>query len=172
MFYNAQKKDCPYRAFVFDVVDSRHQEQYRVEYENHHACMDYVADLLEKEGLSTGKIVLLKDEFNYRELIGNAKLNGNLQNPMRLGDMIAYFVYNGSINNERMIQLFVDALNKFNINYSFHFSTGVYETNDYGEGGTKLFKGYMAGLLEDISKNNNVIINKDYCAMQDDEKLL
>lgn len=172
MFYATQKIDCPYRVFMFDVVNSRNQEQYKLQFEKHHECMEYVADLLEMESVVSGREVLLKDEFNKRETNGIEVLNGNLKNPMRLGDMVAYFVHNGSITTERMLELFSQGLNQYDINYPFHFSTGVYETNDYGEGGTKLYKGYMAHILEELSKNNGVIISRDYCVMQDDEKCL
>ena len=37
----------------------------------------------------------------------------------------------------------------------------MYETNKYEEGGTKLYKGYMPQILEDLSKKSTFIINKD-----------
>ena len=49
-----------------------------------------------------------------------------------------------------------------NINYYFHVSSGVYQTNNYNEGGTKLYKGYMPQILEKISKVEKNIINKDF----------
>ena len=75
--------------------------------------------------------------------------------------MVTYFVHNGSISTNRMIEIFAESLKKFNINYSFHFCTGVYETNNYAEGGTLLYKGYMPQILESMSKKNKMIITKD-----------
>ena len=42
-----------------------------------------------------------------------------------------------------------------------HFATGVYQTNEYGEGGTLLFKGYMPHILESLSKCNGIIVDCD-----------
>jgi len=95
-------------------------------------------------------------DYNYYHIF-----NGNNYNPMILGDNCTYFVINGSIITERMIEIFCEALNEYNINYSFHFSTGVYETNLYQEGNTKLYKGYMLNILEYLGKKNNYIINKN-----------
>ena len=84
--------------------------------------------------------ILLKDENNKSIIGGRIGINGNLYNPMKLGDMATYFVYNGSISTDRFLELSVLAMRKYNISYSFHFSTGVYETNDYGEGGKNYTK--------------------------------
>jgi len=80
---------------------------------------------------------------------------------MQLGDMITYFVYNNSITTERMIDIFSQELDKKGIDYPFHFNTGVYETNDYGEGGSKMYKGYMPQILEDSSKEINFIVTRE-----------
>lgn len=80
---------------------------------------------------------------------------------MTLGDMATYFVYNGSISIERFVELSVQAMRKYDLSYGFHFSTGVYETNDYGEGGTRMYKGYMPQILESLSKDNGIVISKD-----------
>ena len=74
---------------------------------------------------------------------------------------IAIFVYNNSITIERMINIFSQELDKKGINYPFHFNTGIYETNDYGEGGSKMYKGYMPQILEDKSKETNFIVTRD-----------
>lgn len=162
MFHHVQKLDnCPYRAFMFDVVNSRNQENYAKKFEDHHKCMDYVYKLLEREESVVGTPILLKDQFNRHNVDREMLRNGNLRNPMRLGDMITYFVYNGSISCERMIELFAEGLRKYNIEYPFHFATGVYQTNEYGEGGTLLFKGYMPHILESLSKGNGIIVDCD-----------
>ena len=162
MFNSAQKEDCPYRAFMLDIVDSRHQEQYASENINHHNFIEYIYTLLQREEECTGKKILLKDRFNLPNLSNTITgINGNYYNPMTLGDMVTYFVYNGSITEERFVCLAIDAMRKYNINYSFHFATGVYQTNDYGRGGNYLYKGYMPQILEFLSKTNGKIVSKD-----------
>ena len=161
LFRVAQTKECPYRAFTFDVVNSRNQLQYLNKKETHDNVLKYVYTLLEKEEKKIKMPILLKDEFNLKPVPLKNRLDGNIYNFMVLGDMATYFVHNGSISTSRMIEIFVEALNEFNINYSFHFCTGVYETNNYAEGGTLLYKGYMPQILEKISKNNKIIISKN-----------
>ena len=172
MFLNTQKKQCPYRAFTFDVVNSRNEQRYLNAKGKHFSFLDCVYSLLEHEEQKTGKIILLKDNFNRKQVLLDqtynskrkdvAVKNGNNYNPMILGDMVTFFVHNGSISSERMLHLFAEALRKFNINYSFHFLTGVYETNNYAEGGSKLYKGYMPQILENLSKKNNFVVTKNF----------
>lgn len=161
MFRKTQLKECPYRAFMLDVVGSRTLEQYAKENASFHEFIDEVYRLLLQEEANTNTQILLKDENNKSILGGRIGINGNLFNPITLGDMATYFVYNGSISSERFLELSVQAMRKYNITYPFHFSTGVYETNDYGEGGTRLYKGYMPQILENLSKGSSVTISKD-----------
>ena len=62
-----------------------------------------------------------KDDINNKPIKGVANNYSHHHNPTTLGDMATYFVYNGSITRERMLQLFAEGLRKFDINYSFHF---------------------------------------------------
>ena len=170
IFYKAQEMDCPYRAFTFDVVNSRNNEKYlstkNTVYFN---FLEYLYSLIEKEEAITCKPILLKDKNNRKYVFGEKFINGNIYNPMYVGDMVTYFVYNGSISTERMLELFAEGLKIFDINYSFHFSTGVYQTNDYAEGSKKLYKGYMPQILETTSKRNNIIIDKNYYNLKNQE---
>ena len=161
MYRVTQKKVCPYRAFMLDVVGSKKAEQYINEYPSYREFVDEIYRLLLQEEADTNTQILLKDKNNKTRLDGRKIINGNLYNPMTLGDMATYFVYNGSISTERFLELSVQAMRKFNISYSFHFNTGVYQTNDYGEGGTRLYKGYMPQILENLSKGSREIISKD-----------
>lgn len=158
MFKKTQKRKCPYRAFTFDIVNSKTQVQYATENDKYHDFIQYVYELLEKEEKLTNKKILLKDHFNINDKSG---VDGNRNNPITLGDNVTYFTFEGSISTDKMIELFVEGLNIFNINYPFHFNTGVYETNDYGEGGSKMFKGYMPQILEDLSKKQGFKIDRN-----------
>ncbi|MBQ8909279.1 MAG: hypothetical protein IJY90_03240 [Clostridia bacterium] len=89
---------------------------------------------------------------------------------MILGDMLTFFVYNGSITIQRMLEIFATALTRCNISYPFHFKTGVYQTNIYKEGGKALYKGYMPQLLEKLSKSDSFIIDKDFCNLNNKEQ--
>ena len=162
LFETTQKKECPYRAFTFDVINSRCQKEYlETRATKFFKLLDVVYHLLEQEEINTNKKILLKDTLNQKFDITKPRVNNNEYNPMILGDMLTFFVYNKSITTERMAEIFVIALQKYNIEYSFHFATGVYQTNDYAKGGTLMYKGYMPQILEKISKQNNIILNKD-----------
>ena len=108
-----------------------------------------------------GKKILLDDCQNLNCFSSKKTINGNNYNPMILGDMATYFVYNNSITIERMLEIFVNALKEYDINYKFHFNTGIFETTDYGEGSIKLYKGYVPQILEKLSKENSIEISKD-----------
>ena len=167
MFKDCQNEKCPYRAFTFDVVNSRNQTEYIDNPEKHFQFVSHVYSLLEKEEENTGKQILLRGKFNRKLVMGEAMKNGNLYNPMILGDMATYFVYNGSITTDRMLELFATGLKECDINYPFHFKTGVYQTNNYIEGGKKLYKGYMPQILERESKSTNITISKDCYNIED-----
>ena len=171
MFYETQKQQCPYRAFTFDVVNSRNQTEYlETKSTKFFKLIDCIYFLLEQEEINTNKRILLKDKFNCKFDVTKPIKNNNEYNPMILGDMFTFFVYNGSITTKRLLEIFSTALTTCNINYSFHFKTGVYQTNDYVEGANKLFKGYMPQLLESLSKKNNFIIDRDFSS-QNSRKL-
>lgn len=158
LFIKAQKKKCPFRAFAFDIINSRNQKQYIEESENHHNFVLSIYDVLKQEEKRTGKKILLDDESNLKY---HLSINSNVLNPMILGDMVTYFVYEDSISSQRMIELFCENMKLYNISYPFHFSTGVYETNTYSEGGEKLFKGYMPSFLENLGKKNGLVVTNE-----------
>lgn len=160
LFVLTQRKRCPYRALMFDVVDSRNQSQYLNDPVNHFACILHFYDVLMKEEKRTNTKILLNGKNNIRYVLEGNHNNGNCFNPMILGDMVTYFIYENSISTQRILQLFSQNLNKFNIGYSFHFRAGVYETNDYAEGRNKLYKGYMPQLLECLSKKSSSMVSR------------
>ena len=179
LFFQAQEKDCPYRAFTFDIVNSRNQAQYISEHNKFISLMTDVYDELKAEEEKTNTKILLDDSNNVKPIYvptfeikddesletfkkySEVHWNGNLLNPMQLGDMITYFVHNNSIATEKMIEIFSKDLDKKGIDYPFHFQTAVYETNDYAEGGTKLYKGYVPQMLEKMSKENDFVVDRN-----------
>ena len=162
MYHDAQKQDCPYRAFTFDVVNSKRQSGYIDNPTRHYEFVTHVYDLLEQEEKITGREILLRGRFNQKLELDKPMKNGNYYNPMVLGDMATYFVRNNSISTDRMLEIFATGLREYNIDYPFHFKTGVYSTDNYIEGHKKLYKGYMPQILERESKSNGVIIDRYY----------
>ena len=162
MFKFVQGKKCPYRAFTFDVVSSRVNEEYINKIYQYRDFILFVYNALLEEGKNTKTKIVLEDDFNKPYFVnGHDGIDKNINNPMVLGDNVTYFVYNGSISEERMIELFSKGLEKYNLNLSFHYGSGVYETNDYKFGGQQLFKGYMPQILEWLSKKSGHIITRE-----------
>ena len=159
LFIGAQSKNCPYRAFMFDVVNSRNCKDYLQNKDVFLSLVKEVYFLLEKEENKTKSEILLRGSYNIKNVTGEFSGLGNLCNPIVLGDSVTFFVYNEAIKPERMIEIFLSGLKKNDIKYLFHFATGVYETNNYNDGNKKLFKGYMPQLLEMLSKNSSVVLN-------------
>ena len=147
---------------MIDIVDSRNQPQNIMDIIKHHKLLEHIFNLLQKEESKGTQIVLRDNNNKHKSVYERNGINGNLYNPMILGDMATYFTYNNSITIERFVEIVLSAMQDFDINYSFHFATGVYETNDYKYGGALLYKGYMPQILESISKYNEIILSKDY----------
>jgi len=169
LFYNAQKHECPYRAFMFDVVNSKNEKGYYNNRSSYFKLIFSVIKEIKVLEIKENKKILLDDENNI--FFTKNKGDQNLSNPMLLGDMVCFFVKENSISTEQMKKIFSRCMEKENINYNFHFATGAYETNIYAEGSTKLFKGYTAQILEKISKNNKILIKSDENIKNTGEKI-
>ena len=159
LFKQAQAKQCPYRAFMFDVANCKQNPEYREKYFD--VIQLFLQKIKQQEQILGTKI--LRNNSNNLPLFENMpQLDGRKCNPMILGDMFTVFVENGSISTEKIKTLFAESCKQLDYNYKFHFATCVYETDSYIEGGTKLYKGYVPQLLEKTSKTNNIYIDKNY----------
>lgn len=160
LFYIAQKKQCPFRAFTFDVKNSKSNKEYINNRDKYFKLIEYVYNALIQEEIKNNKKILIKDKFNQKYSNQNTN-NNNYLNPMIIGDMFTFFVYENSMTQNEIVNLFIKGLKKLNINYDFHFMTGKYQTHDYKQGKSLLYKGYVPQMLEYLSKNNDMIINKN-----------
>ena len=186
LFKEAQKRDCPYKAFLIDVVNSekvfndpeRHLKKYII--------FDYIAiELLKRNCLRNNKNnqlflcykrINFKKEYDYNfdnilnqipnldklQLYNNKKANHQFNliiNPMIVGDACCYLTNSNAISDEEFIQIVKNGMKKFNIDYDFHFLSGKYETDSYAKGGKKLYKGYMLQILEHFSKKEGKVIS-------------
>ena len=81
---------------------------------------------------------------------------------MCVGDCACFFVNNHTISNKQFIKILCDAIKKFDIKFSFYYLSAQYETNEYAKGGKQLCKVYMLPIMEDISKQKGLLIDKTY----------
>ncbi len=161
LFYAAQKKDCKNKAFLIDVKNSRNDLASYEEYHKYHLAVDYITKKLAKLGCllqdENNVMCILLDKDQYHPHIDSLK-----RNPMITGDASCFFVKADSISDKEFIKILCSAITKFDINFSFHFMSGKYETDSYAEGKTKMYRGYMLPMLEYLSKINGTLIDKNY----------
>ena len=158
LYKQAQQKDCPYRAFMFDVANCKTNPKYREKYFD--VIKLFLQKIKQQEILTDTKI--LRYNSNNMPIFESAGDDGRKFNPMILGDMFTVFVENGSISTQKLLALFAETCKQLDYNYKFHFATCMYESDSYIQGGTKLYKGYVPQILEKISKTNNFYIDKNY----------
>ncbi len=157
LYLKAQENpDAPYYMVSFDVIGSQQMtaEENIQMHENHNIIMQFVYNkLLESEKI-LNKQVVIKDERFFKPWDRSSGLtwNGNYMDPFRLGDCFQFTVYRDTISKEQIIEWVNYCAKKLNMNEEFHIADGYYETNDYGEGGTKFFRGYCIQTLETLHK--------------------
>ena len=161
LYYSAQKKDCKYRAFLIDVKNSKKCLE-GSKYFKYHQCVDYITEELCKLKKINGKEVFLQNENNIKMTFQNytGPSNNLIRNPMIVGDCACFFVNNNTITENQFIKIMCDAIQKFDVDFAFHYLSGQYETDDYAKGGKQLCKAYMLPIMEDLSKKQGLLIDK------------
>ena len=72
--------------------------------------------------------------------------------PYILGDCFQFTVLRDTISKEQIIDWVYELKEKLNMPEKFHITDAYYETNEYGEGGTKFYRGYCIQTLETLHK--------------------
>ena len=85
---------------------------------------------------------------------------GMLFEPFIFADNFGFTVYNGTISAEEVYEIYNRCKNELNIDFNFHESDLVYETNDYGEGAHLFFRGYAIDIASKLHKDNMKKIRK------------
>lgn len=176
-FFEKCQDTAPYHLFVFDVVGSK--KIYNEDGENYLSKITLLIDTLYKKIENIEKIqnrqILHRGQYLYRPTLektedekgifyfakpatkkDNQIFRQDLSDPFRIiGDMIGLTILRDTLKIEEMYALFDQTKEELNIPYDFHYANGFYETDDYGEGATKLFRGYAIQMLGTKHKNNN-----------------
>ena len=183
IYKTAQSKKCPYRAFLIDVCHSKTVfKDSPAKSIKLLKLFDYISLELLKKNVKTQ--VFRNDELNglnlalkdlglkgyyfekYEETMKRAKFLkddknpfGNLiSNPMITGDAACYLTNENTLTDEEFLDIVYDGIKKFDIDFDFHYLNAKYETDDYAEGGKKLYKGYVFPILEKLSKTQGKTI--------------
>ena len=148
--------EAPYYVVSFDTIGSRllpRDKRERLTY-NMIFIMKYVyGKLLEKEQ-ELGRDVVIKDErFKTPwDPLAHDMRDCNYKDPSILGDNFEFTVLRDTVTKEEIIEWVNECREKLNMEEEFHIADGYYETNNYGEGGTKLWRGYCLQILEKFHK--------------------
>ena len=157
LFLLAQSNPAaPYYVVSFDTIGSKllaPKEREQLTY-NMIVIMKYVYNKfleLEKE---SGKQIVIKDERFYTpwDPRASSMMNGNYMDPSILGDNFEFTVLRDTVSKEEIIGWVNEYKKIINIKEEFHVADGYYETNEYGEGNTKLYRGYCLQILEKYHK--------------------
>lgn len=148
LFELAQKNKSSKQAFLIDVVGSKKLKDYASSF---YPIVQEITNILKNKNN-----ILINNNFNeIMELGKNTnRVDQTTLNPMVLGDCACFFVNANSISKVEFINLVKHLMTKHKVNYDIHFQSCYYETDNYVDGGTKLYKGYVPRLLENLDKKN------------------
>lgn len=154
LFHKAQNQGR-YHMFVFDIKNSRSYwkntgELAFVEQISKELILK-IYKRLEKLQNERNKIILHKNKvfINIDDL---HPFGASHREPFQFGDMFGFTVIRDSIDKEEIYQIFEEEKTKRNIYWDFHMMDGYYETDNYGEGFDKYYRGYCMQQLEELSK--------------------
>ena len=146
-----------YHLFVLDIKGSKqmnYNERNDAEVKLIKLMLMVYKELLEIEKQQNKTILVFEKDFSY---FGEERINdfGMKQEPFLYGDTIGFTVYRDSISNDEIINIVKRIMCFLKIDFTFHFSDGYYETNDWVEGNTKYFRGHCIDLLSNLHKSYN-----------------
>ena len=183
-FYRCQKT-APYHLFIFDVENSRNLSQIDNNYISKISLLiDKVYQKIEAIEKTTNKQILHRGPNIFRpQLIEYSPQSFYLQEPLTkkncytkrelcdpfqiLGDTIGLTILRDSLTVEEVYNLFDQTKEELGITFHFHYANGYYETDDYSEGGTKLYRGYTIPILANKHKITKVKVKKKTAQKKD-----
>lgn len=149
LFLNAQyNKDAKYHMFCFDIVSSSKM--------NTEKRISAQYDLIFFISEFKKEINKLEKKYNKKILIDEKEISSCFDlntDPCIVGDTFVITIYNSSASREEILSIFNNLVSSRKIDYSFHIADGLYETNNYREGGSKLYRGYCMQILSSLNKD-------------------
>ena len=144
-----------YRIFTFDIKNSQqmNNEKRYIAQKQIFSLIDNIYNDLKKIEETQDKKILLNEEgyTHFKEQNKNSGFAFKYE-PFCIGDMVGLTIYNGSIDNDVVYQIFEKNKKELNIDFDFHINSGVYETDDYGLGVQKGFRGYCIQIVSNLHK--------------------
>lgn len=117
--------------------------------------MKSIYSILEEIQEKTGKkILVFEDEFVTFDSGLPVHGFGMKQEPYLFGDTFGFTIYRDSLDKDIILSIYEYFRNSLGIDFDIHLADAYYETNDYGEGSNKYFRGYCIDLLSDLHKEH------------------
>lgn len=152
LFFKCQETG-KYRIFTFDIKNSKKMKnRYQAQLQIFNLIDNIYKDLKQLEIKLDKKILL--DEEGYTHYTQKNENSGFAfkYEPFVIGDMVGLTIYNGSIDNDIIYEIFEKNKKQLNIDFDFHINSGVYETDDYGLGNKECFRGYCIQIVSNLHK--------------------
>ena len=153
----ACQETAPYHMFTFDIEGSKQMDnktRLKAQYQIIDLAITMYRKLQKKEIEENKKILVWEDDFIHMwDEDQKSKGIGMKSEPFVLGDMVGLTIHRDSVSKEDVYSLYEETKHELNINFNMHLADGFYETNDYGEGGRKYFRGYCVDLLSNLHKD-------------------
>lgn len=153
--FNGCQDRGEYHVFTFDIMNSKslpNEERKLLQEKLIKLMMRMYSEIQDIENKTKSKILVFEDDFVSFVSKERPEGFGLKQEPFILGDAFGFTVYRDSIDKDLVYSLFEDGKRLENIDNEFHVSDGYYETNDYGEGNLKYFRGYCIDKLMNLHK--------------------
>lgn len=164
-YYDLCKKaqnniNSKYHVFVFDTIGSKNmnrEERCIAQYKMEKLMLRIYSELKNIEQIENKKILLSEDVVCYEERDKVKNKFGLLYEPFLFADTFGFTVYNGSISDEEVLEIYNRCKLEMGIDFDFHVNNLYYETNDYGEGCELFFRGYAIDMASTMHKGNSKI---------------
>ena len=154
LFLQAQNNpNALYYVVSFDVKKSRllpPDKRHKLTKNLDIIAKDVYYRLLQKEK-ELGIQIVIKDKRFYKPWVCN-KNNSNFMDPSIFADNIIFTVLRDTITKEEIIDWVIEDKERLHMEENFNIADGYYETNEYEEGGTKLYRGYCLETVANLQK--------------------
>lgn len=151
----AQNDGSLYQVFTFDIIDSKKmskEDRNIASYKIDALMFKMYDEILDIEKREKRKILLKEGVVPYKDRHLVSKKFGLLYEPFIFADTFGFTVYNGSISEEEILEIFDKKKLEVGIDFSFHSHNLCYETNDYCLGNKLFFRGYAIDICSALNK--------------------
>lgn len=164
LYYKCQNY-APYHLFLFDIKNSKdimidknnnYISDIALLIETVYRKIEELEKIQNRQILHRSNIIsrseLKECEKNifYFKYQNRPDTNDPFQN---LGDIIGLTIIRDTLTVDEVYMIFDETKKELNITYDFHYLNCFYETDDYKERNTKLFRGYAIQILANSHKN-------------------